>query len=143
MGEAMIDRFFDDRLRAKMVDPDDVDAMTILMPVDLDPFERHYRFSVHLDAELRLADLGCSVGGGTLFGEGEDGDGDRGRENEVCFCVCDVDATDVDGARALLRLHLPELGCPDGTMIHYGETLEDRYDGGQWTLGQERSFDEA
>ncbi|MEP7005454.1 MAG: hypothetical protein ABI810_05700 [Sphingomonas bacterium] len=132
----MIDRFLEG-LHEKMQDPDDVDYMSVIVPGDLDPFDRHYRFSIHVDAELRLAGLGCSVGGGTLFSE-EDEDG----ESEILFCVLDVDATDVDGARALLRLHLPELGCPDGTLIQYAEDLEDRYDGETWLLAQPRTITE-
>lgn len=134
---ALIDQFLDDRLRAKMDDPDDVDYMSVIVPGDLDPFDRHYRFSIYIDAELRLAGLGCSVGGGTLFSD-EDEDG----ESEILFCVLDVDATDVDRARALLRLHLPELGCPEGTLIQYGENLEDRYDGSDWELEQQRTISE-
>lgn len=132
----MIDRFLDDRLRAKMEDPDDVEYMTVIVPGNLDPFDRHYRFSIHIDAELRLTGLGCSVGGGTLMSE-EDEDG----ESEILFCVCDVDATDVEGARALLRLHLPELGCPEGTLIQYGDALEDRFDGNHWRLALSRTID--
>lgn len=129
-----IERFLEG-LQEKMRDPDDVDYMSVIVPGDLDPFDRHYRFSIHIDAELRLAGLGCSVGGGTMFSE-EDEDG----ESEILFCVLDVDATDVDGARTLLRLHLPELGCPEDTMIQYGEDLEDRYDGEDWILAQPRTI---
>jgi len=129
-----IERFLEG-LHEKMRDPDDVDYMSVIVPGDLDPFDRLYRFSIHVDAELRLAGLGCSVGGGTMFSE-EDEDG----ESEILFCVLDVDATDVDGARALLRLHLPELGCPEDTMIQYGEDLEDRYDGEDWLLAQPRTI---
>ncbi|CAN5638538.1 hypothetical protein BH10PSE14_BH10PSE14_00070 [soil metagenome] len=132
----MIERFLDNRLRAKMEDPDDVEYMTVIVPGNLDPFDRHYRFSIHIDAELRLTGLGCSVGGGTLMSE-EDEDG----ESEILFCVCDVDATDVNGARALLRLHLPELGCPKGTLIQYGDALEDRFDGSHWRLALPRTID--
>jgi hypothetical protein len=107
------------------------------VPGDLDPFDRLYRFGIHIDAELRLAGLGCSVGGGTLFSEEDEDD-----ESEILFCVLDVDATDVVGARALLQLHLPELGCPDGTLIQYGEGLEDRYDGKGWALAQPRTITE-
>lgn len=131
-----IERFLEG-LHEKMQDPDDVEYMTVIVPGDLDPFDRHYRFSIHIDAELRLTGLGCSVGGGTMFSE-EDEDG----ESEILYCVCDVDATDVDGARALLRLHLPELGCPEGTLIHYGEDLEDRYEGETWVLAQPRTISE-
>jgi len=131
-----IDRFLHG-LREKMEDPDDVEYMTVVVPGDLDPFDRHYRFSIHVDAELRLAGLGCSVGGGTLFYENDDEEA----EDEIACCILDVDATDVDGARALLRLHLPELGCPEGTLVQYGD-LEDRYDGERWHLGEPRSIDE-
>ena len=72
----MIERFLDG-LGEKMEDPARFEYMTVAIPGDLDPFDRHYRFSVHVDAELRLAGLGCSVGGGTLYDlkeEDEDGE---------------------------------------------------------------------
>lgn len=125
----VIERFLDG-LAAKMEEPLDTRYMMIMLPEDLDPMERHFRYSVSLDAELRLAGLGCSEGGATMMGE-EAEDGTR----DVLFTVVDVDATDVDAARALLRLHLPELGCPRGTLVQYDE-LEDRYDGARWTLAQ-------
>jgi hypothetical protein len=39
-----------------------------------------------------------------------------------------------------MRLHLPELGAVDGTLVHWGE-FEDRYDGAAWQLRQPRSLD--
>jgi hypothetical protein len=125
----MIERFLDG-LAARMEEPLDTSYMMIVLPEDLDPMERHLRYSVSLDAELRLAGLGCSEGGATMLSQ-EDAHGRRA----VLFTVVDVDATDVDRARALLRLHLPELGCPVGTLIQYDE-LEDRFDGARWLLAQ-------
>jgi hypothetical protein len=133
----MIERFLDDGLRQKMREPDVSTFMTVFIPGDIDPLERHHRFTVHLDAELRLADLGCSDGGGTLYFDGED----AGAEPGKCFCVIDIDATDVNAARALLRLHLPELGIPAGTMVQWDE-LEDRFDGLDWQLARPRSLGE-
>ena len=60
---------------------------------------------------------------------------------EIAYCILDVDATDTDGARALLRLHLPELGAPSGTLVQFGQR-EDRYDGALWHLNECRSIDE-
>ena len=129
----MIERFLEG-LREKMEDPDDCTFMTVAVPGDIDPWERHYRFSVNIDAELRQAELGCSVGGGTLYWEPED----DSEEPEIAYCIIDVDATDVDRARALLRLHMPELGTPAGTVVQYGE-WEDRFDGERWHLHEPRS----
>lgn len=78
----MIERFLDG-LHEKMKDPVDCTGMSIVVPGDIDPFERHHRYSVHLDAELRLAGMGCSEGGGTLFFDSEDDD----REAEICYCI--------------------------------------------------------
>lgn len=125
----MIERFLEG-LAAKMEEPLDTRYMMIVLPEDLDPMERHLRYSVSLDAELRLAGLGCSEGGATMLSQ-EDADGRR----TALFTVVDVDATNIDGARALLRLHLPELGCPRGTLVQFDQ-LEDRYDGQCWTLAQ-------
>ncbi|TGX54723.1 hypothetical protein E5A73_04490 [Sphingomonas gei] len=135
----MIERFLHG-LQEKMEDPDVYEPMIVVVPGDLDPFDRHYRFSIHIDAELRLAGLGCSVGGGTLY-RGVDEDEDEDGEDEIISCILDVDATDVDGARALIRLHMPELGAPEGTLVQYGE-CEDRYDGERWHLGEPRSIEE-
>jgi len=136
----MIERFLDG-LREKMEDPDDVIYMTVVIPGDLDPWDRYYRFSIHVDAELRLTGLGCSVGGGTLYQSWDVDDDEEPAEPEIACTILDVDATDVDGARALLRLHLPELGAPDGTLVQYGDR-EDRYDGECWHLGEPRSLEE-
>jgi hypothetical protein len=132
----MIERFLDG-LHEKMQDPDDCTCMTVVIPGDLDPFDRHYRFTVFIDAELRLTGLGCSCGGGTLWFEPEDAD----EEPEIACCILDVDATDVAGARALLRLHLPELGAPPGTLVQWAE-FEDRFDGEHWHLAEPRSIDD-
>jgi hypothetical protein len=133
----MIDRFVDDTFRQKLKDPDDCTFMTVVIPGDIDPFERHYRFSVHVDAELRLMGLGCSVGGGTLYYEPDD----EQDELEIAYCILDVDAVSVDGTRAALRQHLPELGAPDGTLVQFGDR-EDRFDGRQWHLDQPRSIED-
>jgi hypothetical protein len=136
----MIERFLDG-LAEKMEDPDDCTYMTVVIPGDIDPFERHYRFSVHVDAELRLANLGCSVGGGTLYWvPDEDEDGPDGPP-EIAYCILDVDAVRIDGARLLLRTHLPELGAPAGTLIQFGER-EDRFDGTDWHLNEPRSIED-
>jgi hypothetical protein len=134
----MIERFLAG-LEGKMEDPDGCTYMSIVLPVDLDPFERHYRFGVFIDAELRLAGIGCSVGGGTLY-QVPDGD-DCDDEPQVVYSQLDVDATDVFAVRALLRMHLPELGAPAGTLIMFGEA-EDRFDGNAWLLNQPSSVDE-
>jgi len=135
----MIDRFLHG-LAGKMEDPVGTVMMTVAMPGDLDPFERHYRFAVHVDAELRLAALGCCSGGGTLY-TNVDFDAEEPSENEEAVTILDIDATEVDGARALLRLHLPELGAPPGTLIQFGER-EDRFDGERWYLDEPRSIEE-
>jgi hypothetical protein len=122
-------------LREKMEEPLGAVDVPVLLPEELDPMERHYRYAMHLDAELRLAGIG-TAGGGTYLIE-EDEDGEITRE----YCVVDTDATDIAAARAVLRLHLPELGCPSGTLIQYGE-LEDRYDGSRWHLGEPKSISE-
>lgn len=132
----MIERFLEG-LHEKMRDPCDCTYMAVVLPQDLGPLDRHYRFTIHLDAELRLAGLGCSAGGGTLWYDRADEEGP-----DVICSILDVDARDVSGARTLLRLHLPELGAPAGTLVQWGE-LEDRYDGTSWHLAEPRSFDEV
>ena len=134
----MIERFLAG-LEGKMEDPDDCTYMSVVLPLDLDPLVRHYRYGVFIDAELRLAGIGCSVGGGTLYQLPDDEDDDA--EPKVLFSQLDVDATDVSAVRALLRTHLPELGAPAGTLIVFG-AREDRFDGENWMLNQPASVED-
>lgn len=134
----MIERFLAG-LEGKMEDPDDCTYMSVVLPLDLDPFERHHRYGVFIDAELRLAGIGCSVGGGTLYQVPEDDEEDD--EPRVLFSQLDVDATDVFAVRQLLRTHLPELGAPPGTLICFGDG-EDRFDGEDWLLNQPPSVED-
>jgi hypothetical protein len=88
---------------------------------------------------LGIAGVGYVSGGGTLLGaEKEDG------SRDIEYCGIDVDAYDVAAARELLRLHLPELGCPAGTQLLYhdeaDEPLQDEYDGVEWRLGLPRTM---
>lgn len=135
----MIERFLKD-LHDRMEGPGDFEHMTVVLPGDLDPFDRHYRFSIHIDAELRLAGLGRSDGGGTLY-RNVDFDSDEEGEDEIVSTILDVEAVDVDGARELLRLHLPELGAPADTLVQYDD-YEDRFDGERWHLGEPRTIEE-
>lgn len=119
-----------------MEDPVVTDYMSVLLPEDIEPDERFYRYSVMLDAELRLVGVGSTEGGGTML-SAERADGGR----DVLFVILDVDAASVDGAREVLQRNLPELGCPAGTLIQYGDQ-EDRFDGFHWHLGETRSIEE-
>ena len=107
----------------------------ILLPGDLDPFERHARFTVYIDAELRLTGLG-SAGGGWQIQSLDERD-----EWQVEYSIIDADVTDLEAGLALIRLHLVELGCPPGTLVQY-DALEDRWDGERWQRGEARSSDE-
>jgi len=132
----MIDRFLKD-FKALHEYPGDI-YTPILIPGDLDPHERHNRFGLHLDAELRITGLG-SAGGGWQIQTGDDGEAED--DWEVAYSIIDADVTDLEEGRALIRLHLAELGCPPGTLVQYGNS-EDRWDGERWHLGEERSIDE-
>jgi hypothetical protein len=111
----------------------------ILLPEPLQPVDRGARYEDPLEAELGLAGLGYVSGGGSSLGR-EKPDGSR----DIEYCGIDVDAYDVDAVRGLLRLHLPELGCPAGTQLHYrdkaDEPLQDEYDGAEWNLGRSRTM---
>jgi hypothetical protein len=93
-----------------------------------------------LDAELQLARVGHVSGGGSCYAlDSEDEDDDE--PQAALFCGIDVDAADIDAARAILRDHLPDLGCPAGTCVQYrkhDQPLEDRFDGIGWTIGRPR-----
>lgn len=135
----MIDRFLQG-LAAKMEDPVDPVPLTVVVPGDFDPLDRHCRFGSQLDAELRLTGLGACTGGGTLY-QNVDFDSDEESEDETVSCIVELAVTDVDAARALVRLHLPELGAPSGTLVQHGD-YEDRFDGAEWHLREPRSIEE-
>jgi hypothetical protein len=114
----------------------DTEFIYVYLPEDLDPFDRYGRYEAALDVELKMASIGHVSGGGSLQGE-EDEDGTA----PILFSGIDVDVTDIDAGRALLREHLPALGCPPGTALQYSEgelRLQDEYDGAEWVLAQAR-----
>lgn len=132
-----IDRFLQG-FTALNEEPGDI-YTPILLPGDFDPFERHARFTLHIDAELRLTGLGSAGGGTSISARDADDDDEDGWE--VVYSIIDTDVTDLEPGLALIRLHLAELGCPPGTLVQHGE-LEDRWDGERWYLGEERSINE-
>lgn len=110
------------------------DLIYVCMPGDIDPMDRHVHLEDALDTELKLSGIGYISGGGSMLGE-ELPDGTE----TVEFCGIDVEVTDVDAGRALLREHLPRLGCPLGTVLQYrlsGERRQDEYDGAGWALAR-------
>lgn len=113
-------------------------ATPILIPGDLDPFERHDRFTRYLDAELRLTGLGSAGGGWQIRAYDEDDEEDEG---EIVYSMIDADVTDLEAGMALIREHLVELGCPPGTLVQY-DVREDRWDGERWLRGEARSCDD-
>jgi hypothetical protein len=113
-------------------------ATPILIPGDLDPFERHDRFTRYLDAELRLTGLGSAGGGWQIRAYDEDDEEDEGK---VVYSMIDADVTDLEAGMALIREHLVELGCPPGTLVQY-DVREDRWDGERWHFGEARSCDD-
>lgn len=110
----------------------------VKLPEPLPPIDRGARYEDPLEAELQLADLGFVSGGGSSLSD-ELPDGSR----KIEYCGIDVDAYDVDAARELLRRHLPDLGCVDGTQLCYRDDadvpLSDVYRGGEWLLAKPRA----
>lgn len=132
----MIDRFLEG-FTALNEYPGDI-CTPILIPGDLDPHERHRRFTIYIDAELRMAGLGSAGGGWQIRDYDDEDDEDEGR---VAYSIIDADVTALETGSALIKLHLVELGCPAGSLIQYGES-EDRWDGERWHRGEARSRDE-
>lgn len=132
----MIERFLEG-MEAMLEEPGDTEYVAIVFPGDMDPFERHYRYGIHIDAELRMAGLGAAGGGGSLSEPVDDEEEDW----RTVFVILDVDLTDIEAGFALLREQLPLLECPSGTLIQHGGR-EDRWDGARWHVGEARSFDE-
>lgn len=129
----MIDRFLEG-FTALNEYPGDI-STPILLAGDFDPHVRHDRFGLHIDAELRMTGLGSAGGGWEIQALDDDG------EWRVAYSIIDADVTDAEAGRALIRLHLAELGCPPGTLVQQGD-YEDRWDGERWHLGEDRSIDE-
>ncbi len=129
----MIDRFLEG-FKALHEYPGDI-STPILIPGDLDPHERHYRFGIHIDAELRLAGLGSAGGGWQIQSIDDD------EIWHVDYSIIDTDVTELESGLALIQLHLVELGCPPGTLVQYDDR-EDRWDGERWNRGEARSSDE-
>jgi len=117
--------------------PGDI-AAPILIPGNLDPRERHERFTRYVDAELRLTGLGSAGGGWQIRSYDEDDEEDGG---QVEYSIIDTDVTELETGLALIRDQLVELGCPPGTLVQY-DVREDRWDGECWHRGEERSSDE-
>ena len=132
----MIDRFLEG-FTALNEYPGDI-ATTILIPGDLDPHERHERFTQYIDAELRLTGLGSGGGGWQIRLYDPDDDEDEG---EVAYSIIDTDVTELNAGLALIQSQLVELGCPPGTLVQY-DAREDRWDGESWHCGEARSSNE-
>ena len=117
--------------------PGDI-STPILIPGNLDPHERHNRFTQYIDAELRLIGLGSAGGGWQIRSYDEDDEEDEG---QVEYSIIDTDVTELEAGLALIQHNLVELGCPPGTLVQYDE-LEDRWDGERWHRGEARSSDD-
>ena len=113
-------------------EPEDTDFIFIVLPGAIEPDERESRFGAPLDADLRVAGIGFVSGGGSLFSAPDEND-----ECQILFAGVDVNVLDIGIAREVLRDWLPDLGCPIGTRIQFGE-FQDRFDGSHWRLDEPR-----
>lgn len=123
--------------RNEQVEAEPTELIYIMLPEPLEPVERSEKYADPLDAELRLTGLGYVSGGGSSLSD-ELPDGTR----EIESCGIDVDTMHVDDARALLRDHLPELGCRKGTTLQFrkdDKPLQDQFDGSSWELDMPRT----
>jgi hypothetical protein len=114
--------------------PRETSLVYVYLPEAIEPDIRFSRYESPLEAELQLSGLGWVSGGGSLL-SAELPDGSQ----EILHVGVDVDALDVSRVRELLRINLPELGCPAGTRLLYeeqGRDLQDEFDGRQWNLAQ-------
>ena len=113
------------------------DLIYVVLPEPLDPMDRGERYEDPIEAELKLSQLGYVSGGGSSLSD-ERPDGSR----DVEWCGIDVDTINIDKCRALLRRHLPELGCLAGTQLQFraGDIpLQDEFDGDTWQLNFPRT----
>ncbi len=123
--------------RLRDVEDSPTELIYITLPEPLQPLDRGDKYEDALDAELRLAGLGYVSGGGSSLGD-EKPDGTC----DIEWCGIDVDTINVDQARALLRAHLPELGCLAGTTLQFRTgsiPLQDEFDGSKWRLDIDRT----
>lgn len=109
----------------------------ITIPESVGPIDRGEQYEEPLDACLRKAGVGFVSGGGTLMGAaGADG------TREISYGVVDVDASDRDGALAVLRRELATVGAPEETEINYrvnDRPLRDMWSAGDWQIGLSRT----
>ena len=110
----------------------------VFLPESLGPIDRGDKYEDPIIDELERLGLGEVSGGGSSLGD-QRPDGTRPIE----FCGIDIDTDDLDATRAMLRNLLPQLGCPEGTQLHYrlsDKPLQDEFDGADWILGQDRTM---
>lgn len=105
--------------------PPKADLIYVYLPEPIDSAERDEKYGDPLNVELQLAGIGLVTGGGVLAEE------ESGR---IIHAAVDVETHDRAAARALLRAHLPDLGCPPGTRLewHDGAEWQDRFTGAGW-----------
>ena len=131
-----IKKLFDLGASATEEDWGDTELVFIVLPEALEPDRRYSKYERFLDAALRILKLGYVSGGGSnLSAPRQDG------SRDIDWVGVDVDTINVDNCRALLREHLPELGCLPGTVLQYDsydDMFQDEYDGREWHLARPR-----
>lgn len=97
----------------------------IYLPEAIDSADRDEKYGDPLNIELQLAGVGAVTGGGVLEEEAS---------GRIIHAAIDVEAVDRTAARALLRAHLPDLGCPPGTRLEWfdGKEWQDLYTPSGW-----------
>ena len=114
-------------------EPENLGFIFIILPGPIHPEEREAKFGDPLDSDLRVAGLGFVSGGGSLLSAP-----DENGESSIIYAAVDVDTIDIETARGLLRDNLPDLGCPEGTRIQFGD-LQDRFEDGEWSINETRN----
>jgi hypothetical protein len=101
----------------------------VYLPEPIDTEERESKYRAPLTIELQLAGVGFVSGGGALEEEAS---------GRIIHAAIDIEAHDRDAARALLRAHLPDLGCPPGTRLEWFDVTEwqDLFTGAGWEEAQ-------
>jgi hypothetical protein len=79
----------------------------VRIPEHILPLDREEKYEEPIHSALTDAGLGRVTGGGQQLGEGK----------TIAYCGVDVNLTDRERGLELLRVLLPKLGAPPGTVV--------------------------
>jgi hypothetical protein len=111
-----------------------MDFLYVKIPMMNNAFAQTHQLEDRVDQILKETGVGSIAGWGDSLGVALP-DGSR----PVAYTRIDVDVSNLASARVLLQAHLPSIGAPTGTEIHYtidNRHYKDLYFEPEWLLDQ-------